>query len=139
MGIIRSLNKWANANSSHSITGVRALLGVFLFFKGVYFQTTLDQFMALLGADQWFTSLLLAQYIIAIHLVGGICIAMGMMTRIFLFLHIPILAGAVFVTATLQLPDYELIQAILVSCLTLFFIFYGSGKKSVDYRLQLEI
>lgn len=139
MSIIRSLNKWANANRSHSIAGIRVLLGVFLFFKGVYFHTTLDQFTALLGADQWFTSLLIAQYVIAIHLVGGICIALGMMTRIFLFLHIPILAGAVFVAATLPLPEHELIQAVLVSSLTLFFIFYGSGKKSVDYRLQLEV
>ncbi len=52
MGIVKSLNKWANAHSYYPIDLIRVALGVFLFMKGVDFMSNIQQMVAVLQPFQ---------------------------------------------------------------------------------------
>jgi putative oxidoreductase len=71
------------------------------------------------------------------HLVGGILIAMGLLTRIAILFQIPILLGAVFLVniqngliAVSNNLEFEF--SVIVLILLIVFLIFGSGKFSVD-------
>jgi putative oxidoreductase len=85
-----------------SITFLRIALGLTLIWKGVFFITNPDvlaNFLKETGiTDQIGLSVFItatAQLIIILHLIGGVCIAFGIQTRLFCLLNLPALIGAV--------------------------------------------
>ena len=82
---------------------------------------------------------LMIHYISVAHLVGGILLAMGLVTRIAAFAQIPILCGAVFFVhwqggILTQTQDFEF--AALVLFLLCVFLICGSGPMSFDSFLN---
>jgi uncharacterized membrane protein YphA (DoxX/SURF4 family) len=71
------------------------------------------------------------------HLVGGLMIVFGLLTRWALIAQLPILLGAIIINFIGVMNPGNLIIAITILLLTCFFIIYGSGKHSADYYLKM--
>lgn len=135
MEIILKLNRWANAHTNYGIDALRVALGLFLAYKGIAFFNS-EYLDNIAGSEGIY--FLLTHYISMAHLAGGILIALGLITRLSALLQIPILAGAVIMNFTGTMNVSNLAQAGIALILCIFFLFYGSGKHSVDYKLKMH-
>lgn len=139
MSNIKSLNKWANAHTYLSLDLVRIALGIFLFVKGVSFISDTEYLENLLSSiDKIGGGMFLIHYIVPAHMIGGIMIVFGLLTRWAIIAQLPILIGAVIINfmGEMQLPN--LLLALFTLAICLFFMFYGSGKNSADYYFKME-
>ncbi|MDR5590844.1 DoxX family protein [Christiangramia sp. SM2212] len=135
---IKSLNKWANAHTYYWLDLLRVALGVFFFIKGVNFISQTETLVELIDPLKGFAgTMLVVHYVASVHLVGGILIAFGLLTRWALIVQIPILIGAILINFFGVMQASNLILALVVSAFTIFFIFYGSGKHSADYMMKM--
>ena len=139
MDTVKSLNKWANRHTSYPLDALRIALGIFLFCKGVAFvtgnQQVADAFSPvsnLVGGSFMFT------YIASAHLMGGILIAIGLLTRWVIWAQLPILIGAVAVNFIGPMVAINLVMALVALGVCLFFLVYGSGKHSADYYFKMQ-
>lgn len=138
--IIKYLNKWANAHTNIAFDFVRIALGAYLFFKGVYFFEHTEAFMDILNPkERMGVSLLIAHYVAMAHLIGGLMIVCGFLTRIAALFQLPILIGAVAINFINYMVYESLVESVIVLLFTVAFTIIGSGKHSADYSMQLEI
>lgn len=138
MGQIKTLNKWANAHTYYPLDFLRIALGVFLFMKGRQFMTGSVSLIELIEPiDNALGGMFLIHLIIPLHLIGGILIVFGLLTRWAVFVQIPILVGAIFINFFGVMNNTNLVVSITVLALCVFFLFYGSGKHSVDKYLKM--
>jgi putative oxidoreductase len=136
---IKSLNKWANAHTYYPLDILRVALGIFFFIKGVQFISQTHMLTELIGPLKGFGGVMLAvHYIAPAHLVGGLLIAFGLLTRWALIAQLPILLGAIIINFAGPMVWENFILALVVLIVTVFFLFYGSGKHSVDYYLKMQ-
>jgi uncharacterized membrane protein YphA (DoxX/SURF4 family) len=140
MMTIRSLNKWANAHTSYPLDLLRVALGIFFFIKGIEFISQTHMLTGLIEPLRGYGGVMLAiHYIAPVHLVGGFLIAFGLLTRWALIAQLPVLLGAILINFVGVLDWSNLLLATVVLAVTIFFIFYGSGKHSVDYYLKMKM
>lgn len=110
---------------------LRVILGGALFIKGVDFirnKVVLKQVISETGYLDQFSFLEVA--IPWIHLLGGVFIAIGMYTRIVIFIQIPIVIGAVFVllnTKNTSFQSPEMIFAVIILIMLLVYLKFGDG------------
>lgn len=135
---IRSLNKWANAHTYYSLDLLRVALGVFFFIKGIQFISQSQTLIELIRPLEGYAgTMMVIHYVAPAHLVGGILIAVGLLTRWAVLVQIPILTGAILINFVGEMVPINLVIAVLVLFLCVFFIFYGSGKHSADYIMKM--
>ena len=82
-----------------------------------------------------FSLVLLSHYIIFAHLMGGVLLVLGLLTRFASLIQIPILLGAIiFVNASpvMMRPLSELLVSIMVLLLLLYFLVVGNGPWSFE-------
>jgi putative oxidoreductase len=140
MMTVKSLNKWANAHTYYPLDLLRIALGVFFFLKGVQFISQTHMLTSLIDPLKGYGGvMLLLHYIAPVHLVGGLLIAVGLITRWALIAQIPILIGAILINFLGPLVWGNLILAVVVLAVTGFFIYYGSGKHSLDYYFKMQL
>lgn len=134
------LERWNESHQSKFFAFLRIVLGLLILAKGIYFiQNTHELNQMLDNSRLEFGSFLLAHYIAMSHLLGGILIAIGLITRIAVVFQLPILIGAIiFVNSQSSMfaVSSELALAILVFLLLIFFLLYGSGPLSVDHFMK---
>ena len=135
MRTVVRLNKWANAHTNFMIDALRVATGLFLVYKGIQFISETQYLEVVLGpiGKSLGASYILVHYVAMSHLCGGLLIALGLLTRISLLAQLPILIGAIVVNFVGVMDVGNLIQATVVLILAFFFVFYGSGKHSMDY------
>lgn len=139
MGRVKTWNKWANRHSYYPLDLLRIALGIFLFIKGIHFMGDTQILMALFKPIQSITGGMIAiHYVAPAHLVGGLMIIFGLLTRWAIITQLPILIGAVMINFIGEMHGMELLIASIVLLLCLFFMFYGSGKHSADYYLKMQ-
>lgn len=139
MNSVKDLNKWANAHTYFSVDLIRIALGVFLFMKGITFITNIQYLVDLISPiDKIGGGMFLVHYIAPAHMVGGIMIAFGLLTRWAIIAQLPILAGAVLVNFMGEMHAQSLLLAIAVLSVCVFFLFYGGGKHSADYYFKMQ-
>ena len=139
MTTIRQLNKWANAHTNFAFDTLRVLFGVFLFLKGVSFITEKEYLSEILSAFAGFGGeMLLIHYIALAHMVGGVMIIIGFLTRWSVWVQLPIIICAFAINFIGDFNMQNLIQSAIALILCFGFIFYGSGKHSADYYFQME-
>ena len=137
MGTIKPWDKWADAHSHYSLDVLRVALGVFLFVKGVSFMSNLDLFMSMMRPYQDLPgSWIILHYVAAAHFVGGFFIVIGLLTRWAVGFQIPILFGAIMTNFLGEMIPANLITAIIVLLVCVFFFVYGSGRFSLDAYLK---
>ncbi len=139
MPTIKSLNKWANAHTYYPLDALRVALGVFLFLKGIDFISNSQILVDLISPVQNLAgSMIVLHYVAPAHLIGGVLIAFGLLTRWSVIAQLPLLIGAVLINFIGEMNVANLVIASVILVLCVFFLFYGSGKHSVDYYLKME-
>jgi uncharacterized membrane protein YphA (DoxX/SURF4 family) len=139
MDTLKNLNKWANAHTYYSLDIIRVGLGVFIFYKGLYFMTNTLLLSSLIEPlKNYVGEIILLHYLVPAHLIGGLLIIIGLLTRWAVAAQIPVLISALFVNIVLNMNILNLITILITLFISVFFLFYGSGKNSVDYNLKME-
>lgn len=130
------IEHWADTHHPVWVDFVRMALGAFIFIKGVMFIQDTAALQNILSHSQFrWVSFGMAHYVAFVHLVGGLLIAMGLVTRIAILFQIPILLGAVlFINPQrgFYSENTELWSSIIILLLLIFFLVWGSGRISVD-------
>ena len=139
MKIIKKLNKWANSHAYYPIDLLRIFLGVFMIYKGIYFIRNSSYLTELLSDfDGYLVMMLSTHYLGIFHFVGGIMIVFGLLTRLAIAVQLPILIGAVAINFIGVMNSQNLLEASIVLSVSIFFLFFGSGKHSMDYDLKMQ-
>jgi len=117
---------------------LRVYLGLALAIKGIYFVMNMKVVEAYTGS---FGNLenVLAWYIVGVHTVGGICLAIGFGTRVSAFFNATVLAGAV-VFIHIQEGLFAASQGLELSMLVLFvlglMVWKGAGNVTLDQYME---
>ena len=136
---VKSLNKWANAHSTFWFDAIRIILGIFLIYKGGYFVSNNRGFEDLIApASNFMGGMLTFHYVAAAHIMGGIMIVFGLLTRWALLAQLPILLGAVLLNFIGNMNVTNLIISLVALAVSIFYTIYGSGKHSADYYFKME-
>jgi putative oxidoreductase len=142
MNQIYKIEHWGDLHHPKFVDIIRMLLGLFLIAKGYIFLNNEGYLRWLIienGIIRQSPGLITAliDYVIYMHLLGGILIFLGLRTRIAALLQIPIVFGAVFFVNILSpFVNSELWLSILVLCLLSLFLVIGSGPLSVERFLK---
>jgi len=142
MNIIQRLEHWGDTHHPKWLDIIRIFLGIFLFLKGLDFINNMDVLTNIMSNSQFLGSLslgLLAHFVVFAHIVGGLLIAFGLLTRIACLIQIPILLGAlIFINSSAGIlkPYAELWLSLLCLFLLVFFLIEGSGPISIDQYLR---
>jgi len=142
MATISKIESWADSHHPRWIDFIRVALGLFILYKGIRFIADTDALMQIMSnSDLQFFNLALAHYVAFAHLVGGLMIAFGLLTRFAIVFQIPVLIGAVFFVNISQgflsvSNNLEFEVSLTVLILLIVFLIYGSGKFSLDYWMK---
>ena len=138
MDRMRQFIGWAEAHPKVWLDCVRIYLGLGLFIRGVFIitNTRAEFILDLLKRMDfpWLVTVALLHYISLAHLVGGLMLTVGLLTRIAAWVQIPILAGALLVHRHegLMSGGQSLEFSALVFFLLVIFAVAGTGPLSVD-------
>lgn len=139
MNLISKIQDWGDHHHPKWLDYLRIVLGITLIWKGVAFALNLHAFTVLMensGLGTAVTISLLAHLIIALHIIGGLLIALGTHTRLFCLLIIPILIVAVFYVNLPQQQIFSPYSEFWLSCLVLAglicFLIEGDGVLSIE-------
>ncbi|MGX5819001.1 DoxX family protein [Chitinophaga lutea] len=141
MNLVQRIERWGDTHHPAWIDGLRIALGLLIFWKGMQFIGNIDLLKAQIATQPFLTALSfwLAHIIVFAHLVGGLFIALGLLTRVGAIANIPILIGAViFVHSPTNLfaVHSEQLLSVVVLLLLCFFLVEGSGPISVDEYMR---
>ena len=135
---LRQWIDWAEAHPKVWLDCVRIYLGLGLFIRGVFIiSNTRAEFIQTMLQQMefpWIITVGLLHYISLAHLIGGLMLTVGLLTRIAAWVQVPILAGAVFMHRGegLMSGGQSLEFSALVLFLLLTFAVSGAGPVSVD-------
>ena len=139
MNSVKELNKWANTHTYLPIDLLRVALGIFLFMKGISFITNIQYLADLISPiDKIGGGMFLIHYIAPAHMVGGIMIVFGLLTRWAIIAQLPVLIAAVIINFMGEMHSQNLFLALITLAICVFFLFYGSGKHSADYYFKMQ-
>ncbi|WP_421941119.1 DoxX family protein [Pedobacter sp.] len=144
MNVIRKIEHWGDVHHAKWLDYLRILLGLIIFGKGVSFISDTTTLQNLITENNvfGFSSMMISMAIHVVafaHLVGGILIILGLVTRFAVVIQIPILIFAVFfvnLTQGFSMPNSELWLSVIVLFLLILFWVVGSGPLSVDEGLK---
>ncbi|MBF9254859.1 DoxX family protein [Pontibacter sp. 172403-2] len=119
--------------------GLRIALGLFLFIKGILFlEHTTDVFYMFSQHQDIISIRKASMFTSAVHIIGGLMIAFGFLTRLALLCQIPVLLGAVLVVNPqrgVDMGNAELWLSVIVLGLLVFFMIVGPGRYSIDNKI----
>ena len=119
---------------------LRIYLGIALFVRGALFVSNPGRAQALVTqSGDWFMPMMLAHFVGAAHLAGGLLLTIGLATRLAAAVQVPVLVGAVFLVHWrdgLLNPSQSLELAGLVLAMLVCYSLCGAGAISVDALLH---
>jgi putative oxidoreductase len=124
---------------------LRVALGIILAFRGISFLSTIQPLFHLIQSsslNELNINMTLALFISWVHLLGGTFIILGLLTRVSAWAQVPILLGAIFfihLNSRLSNGVSELLLALLVLILSVWFAWAGGGKISMDHFLKRRL
>ena len=146
MTTLEKIMFWGDHHNPKWLVFFRIALGLALVWKGIAFILNLNVLADFLHDTGLTDSIsasvsisVLADLIIALHLIGGVCIALGLRTRLFCLLNLPVLLGAVFLVDLKQSvlkPYSEIWLSIIVLLAVIGFIIEGNGQFAVEQEVQ---
>ena len=136
MKLFNNILEWFDTNHDLAYSLIRIILGVALFVRGLILLSDPAAISELAGENKlyWWYS-----YITIIHIIAGLLLALGLITRIASLLQIPILVGAVFfihIRQGLVTEGQSLELAALVLVLLIIYFLFGSSSLSLDNYLS---
>lgn len=144
MNLVQKIEHWGDVHHAKWLDVIRIVLGLLILSKGIAFvsDTEAQKDWIIQNSAFGFSGLMamaLVHTIAFAHLVGGVLITMGLVTRFAVVIQIPILLGAVFfvnLTKGFSSLNSELWLSIIVLMLLILFWIVGSGPYSVDHWLK---
>jgi putative oxidoreductase len=136
MNLLHRLEYWGDRHHPRWMDFVRIALGAFLLYKGIDFLQNMSRLLSLMpNRPQFgdFAYLLAGHYVVFAHILGGILLILGLLTRAACLIQIPVLIGAVFFVSTneeMLKPYSQLALSILVLLLLIYFLIAGNGPMS---------
>lgn len=136
MTTLEQIEHWGDTHHPAWLDIVRIFLGVLLFMKGVSFigdTTYLATLIQGLHFNAW--TVVAVHYVAFAHLVGGLMILLGCLTRTASIAQLPIMIVAVFFTNLRNGFSYlnsELWLSVFVLIMLMIFSVIGSGGFSFD-------
>lgn len=118
---------------------IRVYLGVSLITKGFYFLSNMNILFENVSMASSPNDFVVAHIIVAAHIVGGICLTVGLLTRVMAAINIPILLGAItliHMPGGLSTSPSEFEAAFLIFSLLCITLYFGSSKRSLDYLIN---
>jgi len=134
---------WVGRRYDRAYALIRMYLGLALFVRGCILIADSSAFVDLAENQNigWLFTFALVHYIIIAHLIGGLMMGVGLLTRVAAFVQIPVLLGAVFIIhfqQGLAATGQSLELSVLVLFLLAVFFLFGSGVLSVDRHTFVE-
>jgi len=144
MTVIQRIERWGDVHHAKWLDIIRIVLGILIFSKGIAIVSNTAALQDLLLQNNVFgfsgVMASIALHIVGfVHLVGGILITIGLVTRFAAVIQIPILLCAVlFVNLSkgFSVLNSELWLSIIVLMLLVLFWVVGSGPYSVDQAMK---
>ena len=136
MSLKHQMNEWSSKHHPKWLVFLRIALGLLLFIKGVGFIQNSVQLSSVISQTgiiknaEWLTIL-----IPWLHLLGGALILVGLFTRLFCLVQIPVLLGAIILVNFKQglfAGGSDLLFSAVILILLLFFFVEGGGPISLD-------
>ncbi len=137
--MLQKVEAWLDQYREVAFDLIRIYLGIGLAVRGILFIYRRELFLGLLPpeAPAWLTDPAILTVVALIHVLGGIAIAIGFWTRLAALVQIPVLFGAVFLSISgMFSADQSFQLATLVLFLLVLVLICGSGRWSVDHRIQ---
>jgi putative oxidoreductase len=121
---------------------LRIALGIAIFIKGVTFINDPHALLDILNKSSisgW--AFIVEHHVAFTYLVGGILIAIGLLTRVAIIFEIPVFFGSIFCYLTKSgffsvFSDF--IFSIVVFAALIFFLIFGPGPWSMDTKMNSE-
>src|ERR1700748_2438189 len=138
MNMVHKIEIWGDTHHPKFLDLIRIVLGVFLLLKGFAFmensaylkQIIEDQTAVYISSGLLIT---LVYYVTFAHMVGGILITLGTLTRFACIIQIPIVLAAVFLSGLFTSAiNYMVWPSITALILLVLFAIIGSGPLSLD-------
>jgi putative oxidoreductase len=135
MDRINDALQWLDDNQNLAYSLIRFFIGTALFVRGwIFFADpgTVTELAREESLFMWFS------YVTFGHLIGGMLLMAGLLTRLAAILQIPILIGAVFIVNAgqkLASVNQSLELAVMVLVLLIIYSLFGSGSFSLDRYL----
>jgi putative oxidoreductase len=142
MNLVHKIENWGDTHHPKILDLVRIALGVFLLLKGIVFMENTAYLKNIIDSQNVIdlspiVLIILVYYVTFAHMVGGILIALGILTRLASIIQIPIVLGAVFLTSIFQEPINTMAwPSITALILLVLFTILGSGPISLDKYLS---
>ncbi len=140
MNLLQRLEYWGDRHHPRWMDIVRIALGGFLFYKAVDFLYNMSDLINLMSSQSSFgsfTYVLAGHYVVFAHLLGGIFLIFGVLTRFACIIQIPVMLGALFFVRTnedMLRPYSQMGITIIVLLLLIYFLIAGNGPWSVKMR-----
>ena len=142
MNMFQKIEVWGEKHHPKWLDLFRILLGIVIFVKGYFYVSNTDELITMMSNSKFpWVSLTLAHYVAFAHLVGGVLIAIGLLTRVAILFQLPILIGAIiFINSQKGFfsGNSELLFSIVILFMLCFFLVEGSGPWSVDESWKNE-
>jgi uncharacterized membrane protein YphA (DoxX/SURF4 family) len=145
MNLLQRLEYWGDRHHPRWMDIVRIALGIFLVYKGVDFIGHMSDVVSVMYADTStapFFYILVGHYAAAAHILGGIFLILGVMTRLACVIQLPVMLGAIFFLSTnkeMLRPYSELFLSILVLLLLIYFLIAGNGPWSIKMEEEKKV
>jgi uncharacterized membrane protein YphA (DoxX/SURF4 family) len=137
MSTYESIADWINSHQEVVLDIIRVYLGIGLLVRGGLFVAQTSGIGSLVDISQFdFASAAIVHYVTFAHIIGGLLLAIGLLTRIAALVQIPILIGAVFfvhLNEGLLSANQSLEFSTLVLFLLAIVLVFGPGRWSADY------
>ncbi|MGZ5222189.1 MAG: DoxX family protein, partial [Chitinophagaceae bacterium] len=138
MDLLHRLQYWGERHHPRWMDFVRMALGIFLVYKGIDFLNNMSDLVSLMSSQTSFgsfTYILAGHYVVFAHILGGILLTFGVLTRFACIIQIPVIIGAVFFVSTNEAmlrPYAVILLSIVVLLLLIYFLIAGNGPLSVN-------
>jgi len=140
MNTLERIGHWGDTHHPLWVDIIRIFLGIFLVYTGVLFLENTSAIVSLVGSSLSFSQfalVLITHYIVFAHILGGILIAAGVLTRFAALIQIPILLGAVILVNNpggIMKPYSIWLVSFLVLLLLIYFLIAGNGRLSLNWE-----
>ncbi len=134
MNVAYQINQWSIKHHPKWLVVFRVALGLCLFLKGFGFIQNNVELTGFFSATSYFGRAAWINTVIPwLHLLGGTMIIVGLFTRLWTAVQVPILIGAVFfVNRGVFAGESDIMFPVIILILLFFFFIEGSGPISLD-------
>lgn len=140
MNLVQKIEVWGDTHHARWAEVLRIGLGLVILAKGLSFISDTEALDAMIRNSRFeFIAFILTHYVATMHLIGGVLIILGLLTRWAIAFQLPILAGAIiFINqiGSFSAINSEFTLSLIVFLLLCFFFVYGSGEWSVDEYMK---